>query len=104
MKAINSIGMLVLAVWLVAQGLVSLFRITNPTVLLALPIIAILAGVLIMLRIRDSKPAVNVGFLLLSVWLILTGLNPLLHVDTTELGLVLSIFGLAAGVLILVGQ
>ncbi len=104
MKAINTIGMIVLAVWLVAQGLVTLFRVTNPTVVLVLPVFAIVAGVLILLRIRDSKAIVNLGFLLLSVWLILTGLLPLLNVGSTEIGLVLAILGLAAGVLILVGQ
>jgi hypothetical protein len=104
MKAINSIGMFVLAIWLVAQGLVSLFRVNNPTVLLALPILAILSGVLLLLRIRDSKPAVNLGFLLLSVWLILTGMIPLLNVGSLEISLVLAVLGLAAGILILVGQ
>jgi hypothetical protein len=104
MKAINSIGMFVLAIWLVAQGLISLFRVNNPTVLLALPILAILSGVLLLLRIRDSKPAVNLGFLLLSVWLILTGVVPLLNAGSLEISLVLAVLGLAAGILILVGQ
>ncbi len=104
MKAINNIGMIVLAVWLVAEGLVSLFRISSPTVLLALPIIAIVAGVLILLRIRDSKAVVNIGFLLLSIWLILTGIVPLLNVQSAEIVLVLAVLGLAAGILILVGQ
>jgi hypothetical protein len=104
MKAINSIGMFVLAIYLVAQGLVSLFRVNNPTLVLALPILAILAGVLLLLRIRDSKPAVNLGFLLLSVWLILTGIVPLLNVGSLEISLVLAVLGLAAGILILVGQ
>ncbi len=104
MKAINSIGMFVLAIWLVAQGLISLFRVNNPTVLLALPILAILSGVLLLLRIRDSKPAVNLGFLLLSIWLILTGIIPLLNVGSLEISLVLAVLGLAAGILILVGQ
>jgi hypothetical protein len=104
MKAINSIGMIVLAVWLVAQGMISLFHVTNPTLSLILPLLAILAGVLILLRIRDSKPVVNLGFLLLSIWLILTGTIPLLNVASTELVFVLAILGLAAGILILVGQ
>jgi hypothetical protein len=96
--------MFVLAIWLVAQGLVSLFRVNNPTMLLALPILAILSGVLLLLRIRDSKPTVNLGFLLLSVWLILTGMIPLLNVGSLEISLVLAVLGLAAGILILVGQ
>jgi hypothetical protein len=104
MKVINSIGMFVLAIWLVAQGLVSLFRVNNPTVVLALPILAILSGVLLLLRIRDSKPSVNLGFLLLSVWLILSGIVPLLNVGSIEISLVLAVLGLAAGILILVGQ
>jgi hypothetical protein len=104
MKAMNSLGLGVLAIWLVAQGMVSLFRVTSPTLNLILPLLAIFAGVLLLLRIRDSKPVVNLGFLLLSIWLILTGTIPLLNVASVELVLVLAILGVAAGVLILVGQ
>ena len=77
MKGLNNVGLVVLAIWLVAEGLVSLFHLNLPYLSLALPLVAILAGILLLLRSRDAKMAVNLGFLLLSIWLILTGLLPL---------------------------
>jgi hypothetical protein len=104
MKALNNIGMIILALWLVAQGMVTMFQINNPNLTVALPVLAILAGVMILLRLRESKPLVSLGILLLSVWLILTGIIPILHAQSTELALVMAALGLAAGILILVAQ
>ena len=104
MKGFNSIGMIVLAIWLIAEGIVGLFHLTIPSLNLVLPLIAILAGVLLLLKARDPKALVNLGYLLLSIWLILTGLLPLLNVGTPELIIVMAVLGLVAGVMILVGQ
>ena len=71
---------------------------------LILPLISILAGVLLLLRIRDSSMSVNLGFLFMSVWFILTGLIPILGVAFPELYFVMAILGLAAGALILIAQ
>ena len=46
----------------------------------------------------------NVGMLLLAVWLILTGLLPLLNIGFSGLGTVMAILAIAAGVLIAVGR
>jgi hypothetical protein len=46
----------------------------------------------------------NIGLLLLAVWLILTGLIPLLNLSFSGLGAVMSILAVAAGVLIVVGR
>jgi hypothetical protein len=46
----------------------------------------------------------NVGMLLLAIWLILTGLVPLLHLSFSGLGTVMAILAIAAGVLIVVGR
>lgn len=46
----------------------------------------------------------NIGMLLLAVWLILTGLVPLLSLSFSGLGTVTAILAVAAGVLILVGR
>ena len=46
----------------------------------------------------------NIGMLLLAVWLILTGLVPLLNLSFSGLGTVMAILAIAAGVLILVGR
>jgi hypothetical protein len=46
----------------------------------------------------------NLGMLLLGIWLILTGLIPLLNLGLPVLGTVMTILAIAAGVLILLGR
>jgi len=46
----------------------------------------------------------NTGMLLLGIWLILTGLIPLLQLGFAGLGTLMAILALAAGVLILLGR
>src|SRR3970040_1324627 len=49
------------------------------------------------------KLTTNIGMLLLAVWLILTGLIPLLNFSFTGVGAVMAILAIASGVLIVVG-
>ncbi|MDD5369127.1 MAG: hypothetical protein PHQ40_08580 [Anaerolineaceae bacterium] len=104
MKTINNFGLIVFAVWVIAKGIIELFRLNIPSMGLILPILAIFAGVLLLLRIRDSKAVINLGFLFLSVWLILTGTVPLLGVTFPEMAIGMAVLGLAAGVFLLIGQ
>ena len=53
------------------------------------------------MRMRVTK---NLGMLLLGIWLILSGLLPLLHVGLGELGIVIELLAIAAGALILIGR
>ena len=46
----------------------------------------------------------NIGMLLLAVWLILTGLLPLLNVGFSGLSTVMAVLAIAAEVLIVVGR
>jgi hypothetical protein len=46
----------------------------------------------------------NLGMLLLALWLVLTGLIPLLNLSFSGLGTVMAILAIAAGVLIVVGR
>ena len=46
----------------------------------------------------------NVGMLLLAVWLIVTGLIPLLNLSFSGLGVIMAILAIAAGALIIVGR
>lgn len=46
----------------------------------------------------------NIGMLLLAVWLILTGLIPLLNLNFSGLSLLMSILAMASGVCILIGR
>jgi hypothetical protein len=46
----------------------------------------------------------NLGLLLLGIWLILTGLIPLLNLSFSGLGTLMAILAIAAGVFILLGR
>ena len=46
----------------------------------------------------------NLGMLLLAIWLVLTGLIPLLNLSFSGLGTVMAILAIAAGVLLAVGR
>jgi hypothetical protein len=46
----------------------------------------------------------NLGMLLLAIWLILSGLIPLLHLSFSGLGTLMAILAIAAGVFIVLGQ
>ena len=50
------------------------------------------------------KVTKNLGMLLLGIWLIVTGLIPLLNFSFSGLGTLMAIVALAAGALILVGR
>ena len=50
------------------------------------------------------KPTRNLGMLLLGVWLILTGLIPLLNLTSSGLVTLLAVLAIAAGALILIGR
>jgi hypothetical protein len=46
----------------------------------------------------------NLGMLLLGIWLILTGLIPLLNLGLSGLGSLMAVLAVAAGALILAGR
>jgi hypothetical protein len=50
------------------------------------------------------KMTKNLGMLLLGIWLIITGLVPLLNLGFSGLGTLMAILATAAGVAILVGR
>jgi hypothetical protein len=51
-----------------------------------------------------KKLTKNLGMLLLSIWLILTGVIPLLNLSFSGLHIVMAILAIVAGLLILLGR
>jgi len=96
----NNLGLLLLAVWLVARGLFTILSLTFTGSEIILALLAIAAGLLILLGSR--KLSHNLGLLLLSIWLILTGLFVLVNLNFQGRDLVMAVLALAAGVLILI--
>jgi hypothetical protein len=46
----------------------------------------------------------NIGMILLAVWLILSGLIPLLNLSFSGVGMLMAILAIAAGVFIVIGR
>ncbi len=98
----KNIGMLLLSIWLIATGLFALFNISPPSSDIILALLAIAAGVLFLLDMREKRLSGNVGVILLSIWLILFGLLPLLSVTVPYSDIALAILAVVAGVLLLI--
>ncbi len=50
------------------------------------------------------KIAKTIGTLLLALWLVMTGLIPLLHLSFSGMGTAMAVLAVAAGVLIAIGR
>lgn len=46
----------------------------------------------------------NLGLLLLGIWLVITGLIPLLNFSFSGLGTIMAVIAIAAGTLIIIGR
>ena len=108
MKISNSLGILLLAIWLIASGLLPLLNLSIPASGTILALLAVAAGVLILVRparLGAGSGAMRLagswGIPLLAIWLIITGLLPLLSISIPAIGTLLALLAVAAGVLML---
>ena len=105
MQTIRNSGMILLGVWLILTGLLPLLKVPIPAkevIDIVLSLLAMAAGVLILLwPVQLTR---SLGVILFCIWLILTGLLPLLTVAIPASDIVLSLLAIAAGILILVGR
>jgi hypothetical protein len=105
MKSLQSLGLILLAVWLILTGLLPLLSLNIPAIGTIMAVLALAAGVLILMNNlkmgRGAGLPANLGYLLLAIWLILTGLLPLLNLNFAGIGTILAILAIAAGVLLL---
>jgi hypothetical protein len=53
---------------------------------------------------RELKLTKTLGMILLGIWLIITGLIPLLHFNFHGLSLIMAVLAIATGVIILLGR
>jgi hypothetical protein len=91
----------VLAIYLIVSGLLQLFEVNLPAAPLISSVLAIAAGVLLLLGGSQLRLSRSLGVVLLAVWLILVGLLPLLNTNLPYQEILLALVGIAAGVLLL---
>ena len=108
MRLNQNIGMVLLAIWLILSGLLPLLNISIPFSGIIMGALAIAAGILILIgparlgrRSGSAKLTLNLGMILLAIWLILTGLLLLPGVSFPSSGIILAVLAIAAGILIL---
>lgn len=94
------IALIVLSVWLILTGLFSLAGAGFSGAGLILNLLAIAAGVLILLQ-TDSWSA-RIGMILLGAWLVARGLLGVVDIGVQGIGMIMDLLAIAAGVLILV--
>ncbi len=95
-------GMLLLGILLIVFGALSLVAAKITGLGLALQIFSIVTGVVIIIALGRVKGLGEIGMLLLGIWLILSGLLPLLGVSFSGVGIIMTVLAIAAGVLILI--
>ncbi|MGC9357529.1 MAG: hypothetical protein ACP5GX_06680 [Anaerolineae bacterium] len=101
MKLSRRLGIILLAIWLILQALLPLIGFSFSGLDTVLAILAIAAGVILLIGGNMSKITDNLGILLLSIWLILQGLISLLALSFPAMGTIMAILAIAAGVLLL---
>jgi hypothetical protein len=96
----KNLANILLGVYLLAVGLVSLLNLHFTGSQTILAVVALAAGVLILLAGRGGVSA-KLGMILLAIWLIAEGLIKLTGFSFKGIDIVMAILALAAGVLIL---
>ena len=91
----------VLAIYLIAAGLLPLLNIELPSAGLILSGLAIAAGLLLLLGGGQLRLPRSLGVILLAAWLILAGVLPLLQISLPSQEIVLGLLAAAAGILLL---
>jgi hypothetical protein len=115
-KNMRRYGFILLAIWLILTGLITLFNFHFSGEAVILGLLALAGGVLLLLedtgigrargRGERGRGRFNIapGILLLAIWLILTGLFSLFSFSFTYENILLGLLALAAGVLLVIGR
>ncbi len=101
---IERLGMIFLSVWLILVGLMPFVGMGFPFSSEIVIILAILAGIFLLIGMRGKKSFARIGLILLAIWLIASAVIPALGLTIPAGGLLLAILGIVAGVFILIGR
>ena len=98
----KDLGMVLVGIWLVGHGLIELLHLRFAASGTLLSALAVVAGALLLIERKGLQlSGGNLGTLLLALWLIATGLVPLLGLSFPLRDPILAGVGLAAGILLL---
>lgn len=97
MKTIESIGMLLLGIWLILFGLLVITGIKIPINLIYL--LAIITGILLL--VSKARISGSIGVILLGIWLVLKGLLPFINIEIPQVSIILSLLAICTGIFII---
>ena len=97
----KNLAIVLLSVWLIVTGLMSLVSVSFPSSDIIMALLAIVTGIVFLLDLRGRRLSANLGMLLLGIWLIATGLLPLLAVNVPYGGVILAVLAVVTGILLL---
>lgn len=96
----KNLGIILLAIYLIASGVLPFVNLGNGFGLIV-SVLAIAAGILLLVDLNGRKVSSRMGMILLSIWLIAAGAVALLGVKFPGTEIILSILAIAAGILLL---
>ncbi|MCK5871377.1 MAG: hypothetical protein KAG26_01005 [Methylococcales bacterium] len=94
------IGLFILSVWLILQGLGNTLKFDFPDYDKILPILNIVGGIFLILCIIKQQKG-NIGLLLLGVWSLLQSSSFLFHISFNHSNTIIHVLGIIAGVLLI---
>jgi hypothetical protein len=101
MKYLDNVGILLLSIWLLAVSAVSVFSLPATNMGITMHLLALLAGAFLLFRLRDPKAYINVGMLMVSLWLIFVGGLPIIGISMPGGLLPLAILAIIGGVFLI---
>lgn len=93
---------ILLGVWLILRGLISLTDFNFQSSATILAIVAVVVGALLILADRAEKFSTHIADIVLGAWLILMGIVPLFNVSFRGSHAVLQMIAILSGVLIII--
>jgi hypothetical protein len=95
------LGMALFAVWLIATGIFDLVSVGGTVIGILLDLLALAAGVVMLMRMPGGKLSSKLSALLPGIWLIATGLIGLINLSFTSMGIIMALLAIAAGIAML---
>ena len=93
----SDLGWMLLAIWLIAKGVLDLVGIGGSTLELLLDLLALAAGVVLLMGMPGGKLTSKLSYLLPGIWLLATGLIGLINLSFMSMGLIMAVLAIAAG-------
>ena len=103
LRPARSLGMVLLSIWLIAHGLVSLFTVNVPRIHEAMSLFTLVTGLVILLFGKTVPMRLNrdFGTIVLGIFFIFQGLINLFNLGVTEVLNTRAIFAVVTGVVVL---